>query len=201
MRDPYEVLGVRRDASDDEIKKAYRAASRKYHPDANIDNPKEAEDRFKEVQQAYKAIVEERSGGQSYRGQRQGTRAESREEDSSHLRAAANYINAGYYREAIRILNEMQERNAQWYYFSALANAGIGNAVLAKQYIDRAVAMEPGNPNYRFCKMQMESGGTWYQSRQQSYGMPDLDPANICFRLCLINALCNCCCGGRWLCI
>ena len=201
MIDPYEVLGVRRDASDDEIKKAYRAASRKYHPDANIDNPKENEDKFKEVQQAYKAIVEERSGGQAYSGQRQGTRAESREEDSSHLRAAANYINAGYYREAIHILNEMQERNAQWYYFSALANVGIGNAVLAKQYIDRAAAMEPGNPNYQFLKMQMESGGAWYQSRQQSYGMPELDPTNVCIRLCLINALCNCCCGGRWLCI
>lgn len=39
MIDPYSILGISRDASDDEVKKAYRKLSRKYHPDANIDNP------------------------------------------------------------------------------------------------------------------------------------------------------------------
>ena len=55
MTDPYSLLGVDRNASDDEVKKAYRRFSRKYHPDANINNPnkEEAEAKFKEVQQAY----------------------------------------------------------------------------------------------------------------------------------------------------
>ena len=58
MFDPYSVLGVSRDASDEEIKKAYRKLSRKYHPDANINNPNkaQAEEKFKEVQQAYEQI-------------------------------------------------------------------------------------------------------------------------------------------------
>ena len=57
MTDPYEVLGLKRGASDEEIKKAYRTLSRKYHPDANLDDPKEAEEKFKEVQQAYQQIM------------------------------------------------------------------------------------------------------------------------------------------------
>ncbi|MBQ9120319.1 MAG: J domain-containing protein [Lachnospiraceae bacterium] len=63
--DPYQVLGVSRDASEEEIKKAYRALSRKYHPDANINNPNraQAEEKFKQIQQAYDQIMKARAGG------------------------------------------------------------------------------------------------------------------------------------------
>ena len=65
MRDPYNVLGLERGASDEEVKKAYRTLSRKYHPDANINNPnkEQAEERFKEVQQAYDSIQQEKENG------------------------------------------------------------------------------------------------------------------------------------------
>ena len=68
MSDPYSVLGISRDATDDEVKKAYRSLSRKYHPDANINNPnkEKAEEMFKLVGQAYNQIMKEREGGGSY---------------------------------------------------------------------------------------------------------------------------------------
>lgn len=64
MKDPYEVLGLPHGASEEEVKKAYRNLSRKYHPDANINNPNaaQAEEKFKEVQAAYKSIM-----GRKYR--------------------------------------------------------------------------------------------------------------------------------------
>ena len=65
MNDPYRVLGVSRDASEEEIKKAYKALSRKYHPDANINNPNkdQAEEKFKEIQAAYQQVMKERTEG------------------------------------------------------------------------------------------------------------------------------------------
>ena len=63
MRDPYEVLGVQRGASDDEIKKAYRAKCKRWHPDLNPNDPT-AEEHFKEVQAAYDAITKGDAGPQ-----------------------------------------------------------------------------------------------------------------------------------------
>ena len=64
MKDPYEVLGIQRGASDEEIKKAYRAKCKRWHPDLNPNDPT-AEEHFKEVQAAYDAITKGETGPQS----------------------------------------------------------------------------------------------------------------------------------------
>ena len=65
MSDPYQVLGVPHGATEEEIKKAYRALSRKYHPDANVNNPNkaQAEEKFKEIQAANQQEMKEKTGG------------------------------------------------------------------------------------------------------------------------------------------
>lgn len=240
MRDPYQVLGVSRDASDDEIKKAYRKLSKIYHPDANINNPNkdQAEEKFKEIQQAYQQIMKERElgssqsygqgynqsgyGGQSsYGGQggyyggfggfedffggfgfggQESYRREPESETDMYLKAAANYINSGHYREAMNVLNNISERTAKWYYYSSVANQGLGNNAAAMEHAARAVQLEPNNSTYRSWQQRLESGGSWYSGRQSQYGMPSTNGNGLCLKLCLANLFCNLCCGGGGLC-
>lgn len=223
MLDPYSVLGLSRTAPEDEVKKAYRALSRKYHPDANVNNPNrdKAEEKFKEIQQAYQQIMREREMGSGYDGGGysgnygngfagsfggfgQGgfggfgsSQGASEDEYTIHMRAAANFIRSGHYNEAMNVLNGISNKTAGWYYLSAIANAGIGNNVLALQYAKQAAAMEPNNRDYRNLVYQMESGGTWYQGMQNPYGSAVYMGNDCCMKLCLANLLCNlCCCGG-----
>ena len=212
MIDPYAVLGVSRDATDEEIKKAYRRLSRKYHPDANINNPNkaQAEEKFKQVQQAYEQIMKEREYGHSGSsngygnyggfggfGGNTGTQSGGYEdEESVRRRAAANYIQNGHYQEAFHVLDSLSDRNGEWYYLFAMANMGIGNNVNALDAIREAVRLEPNNMQYQALKNRMEGGGTWYQEMQSPFGgMPSAD-GDICLRLCLANALCGMCCPG-----
>lgn len=210
MTNPYQVLGVSPGASDEEIKKAYRNLSRKYHPDANINNPNknEAEEKFKEVQQAYDQIMKEKQQGGGYGGSYgyntagngygySGNRSyyQSRSE-SPQMQAAANYIANRHYAEALNVLNGIPfgERKARWYYFSALANQGAGNNIIAKEHAKRAVEMEPSNMEYRQFLQHLEYGGTWYTNMGSEYDRPYASAGNWCLSMLFLNMLCNCCC-------
>ncbi len=217
---PYDVLGIDPSASDDEVKKAYRKLSRKYHPDANINNPNkdQAEAKFKEVQAAYTQIMKMREQGTSYGNtgygqgygqgydpfgygpfggyQQSGQQSSGYEDEASmHLKAAANYINSQHYREALNVLNNIVNRSARWYYLSAIANMGIGNNVTAMEHAKRAVDMEPGNPQYMQLLQRLQYGGQWYQQQGESYGGTIFNMSdNWCLKLICLNLFCNCCC-------
>ena len=206
MLDPYKVLGVSRDASMDEIKKAYRNLSRKYHPDANINNPNkdQAEEMFKQVQQAYDQIVKERERGQTgqeswYGGFGGGYQSGYQTQDdqrSMEMRAAANYINAAHYQEALNVLNRITERNGEWYYYHAIASAGAGQEATAMEDARKAMELEPNNPQYQRLYQQLQYGGQWYRDMGNGYGYEQNGSGSNCCCQCLcLNMLCpGCCC-------
>lgn len=241
MKDPYQVLGVSPDAGDDEIKKAYRKLCMKYHPDANVNNPNkaEAEEKFKEVQQAYETLMKKNTGGsdpfgggyqsyggnngnpfggyQSYGGQNGNPFGNGNfgnfgnfggfggfgggEELPPELRAAANYIRNGYYKEALTALEGVRNPTAAWYYYSALAHRGLGNNVTAKEHAERAYRMDPENFAYRNLYQQMQNGSGWYQSQSGPYRSHTIGCNNCCLDSCLLTLFCNlCCCGGSNFC-
>lgn len=211
MRDPYSVLGVSRDATDEEIKKAYRNLSRKYHPDANVNNPnkEQAEERFKEVQQAYDQIMHDKQhggyggyygsayNGSGFDGFGGGYKNAQNTEEDIEMQAAANYIRNRYYQEALNVLNRMTKRTARWYYYSAVANSGAGNNVMASQHIRTAVDMEPSNLEYRQFLQYMENGGSWYQGMGSVYQNPAGSVGRWCVSILLLNLFCNLCCCGN----
>lgn len=183
---PYDILGVSPSATDEEIKKAYRALSRKYHPDANIGKPgeKAAEEKFKQIQQAYTQIMKEREQGYQsyggYGGYQQSGRTAGGDSDTIEMQAAANFINARRFQEALNVLSGIGSRNAQWYYLSAIANAGLGNNIKAQEMAQQAVSMEPNNPQYQMLLSQLQSGRQWYGNMAGGYGRPTIDMNNLC---------------------
>ena len=207
MRDPYQVLGVRPDATDEEIKQAYRRLAKKYHPDLNPGD-EEAARKMQEINAAYEQIKNPEKasrGGQSgyggygygpyggYGGRQQGY-GQSNTEDQYH-RAAFQYIRFGRFQEALNVLNGASTRDAQWYYLSALANDGLGNQVTALEHIRRAVSMDPDNAEYRAALDQIQNGGQAY--RQHAGGYQGFGgKVAACPSLCLCYFLQIFCCRG-----
>lgn len=211
--DPYKVLGVSPNASDDEVKKAYKTLAKKYHPDMNVgaSNMAELERKFKQVQQAYDTIMDMRSGkaaGNTYGsnpyggfggfgGQQQQSNYSA---EDVELRAAANYINARRYREALNALSGISNRTAQWYYLSALANSGLGNTIVAKEHAAKAAQMDPHTPEYAYLRDQLEQGARYYQQRGTNFGrtvFTNRGTGSLCLDLLILNLVCTCCCPFR----
>ena len=198
VADPYRVLGVSPDASDEEIKRAYRLLAKKYHPDLNPGDP-EAARKMQEVNAAYEQIknpekAQPQPGGYGYDpfgGYRQQSYAE--HSDDQYQQAAAQYIRFSRFREALNTLENSSQRDARWYYLSALANQGVGNQVTALEHIRRAVSMEPDNQEYLSALEQIEHGDQAYRRSAgnfRGFTMGGSPCASLC--MCYLAQLLSC---------
>lgn len=198
MTDPYKVLGVSPNASSDEVKKAYRELSKKYHPDSHMNNPLSdlAEEKFKEVQLAYDAIMNQTVSSQGrtnngYGGQSNYSQ-HNQSNDSYEMNAVYNLLYERRYQEALRELGKMSDRSAKWYYFSAVANNGVGNNLIAFEHARQALAMEPSNRDYQNLVNQLQFRTQRYQNTGSMYGRPTMGTGNLCCDLFCADSLCEC---------
>ena len=199
IQDPYKVLGVSPDASDEEIKRAYRLLAKKYHPDLNPGD-QEAARKMQEVNAAYEQIKNpekfQQPNGGGYYDPFGGYRRQNQSGDQ-YQQAAYQYIMFGRYAEAVNILNNCTERTARWYYLSALANDGLGNQVTALEHIRRAVSMEPDNSEYIDALNAIEHGGAAYRKSAGNFRDFTMggDP---CTNMCLCYLAQLFCCRGQF---
>ena len=226
MKNPYEVLGVSENATDEEIKAAYKALAKKYHPDNYVDSPLAdlANEKMKEINEAYDTIQKERSGkgsasgngyyggngtgsyaGNGAYGRNGGNAYGSYSSGNSRLSEVRRLINAGSYAEAEVILNGIPaaDRNAEWNFLMGVLSLQRGWFHDAAKYFDIACTMDPQNPEYRSARLRMNTPGGYY-TRGTVYNEDSANTesefCNICSGLLCANCCLSCCRGNSACC-
>jgi tetratricopeptide (TPR) repeat protein len=197
MKDPYQVLGVSRSATDDEIKKAYRNLARKYHPDNFAGKPEaaaSAETVMKEINEAYDNIQKERSGkggtshGSSYTSSGTTTFYEVR-----------RLISQGLYSDAELIIDSTPagDRGAEWNYLKGCLLTQRGYYYDAIRCIETACYLDPNNMEYREAKnrLRMRASGFGDEYRTAN-NVGNCDLCSLCSALVCCDGCCECC-GGN----
>ena len=194
MRDPYEVLGVSKNATDDEIKSAYRELARKYHPDNYADNPLSdlADEKMKEINDAYDEIVNMR---------RNGGRSKNAENNSYGYNATTSFpevrslINQNRLEQAQEVLDGVPPhmRDAEWYFLNGTVLYRRGWFDNAFTSFATAVRMNPQNPEYRNAmnNAQRQAGPQYNPYRTTNYG-GGCSTCDICQGLICADCCCEC---------
>ncbi len=193
MKTPYQILGVSPDASDEEIKKAYRNLARKYHPDKYQDSDLAdlAAEKMKEINAAYEEIQKIRSG----KGNQNGSFSGNPNASGGDARYAEvrMLINQNQIQRAEQILNAVDpsEQNAEWKFLMGCVMLKKGYYVDAQRLFDQASAMDPRNDEYRYARerlrQQSAAYGGGYRTSSTSFGCCD-----VCSGLMCADCCCEC---------
>lgn len=188
---PYEVLGVSENASDEEIKSAYRELVKKYHPDKYVNNPLSdlAAEKIKEINIAYDMITKERASGKKTAN----TYNNSNYSNGTEFGNIVDLIKQNRLDEAQSMLERMSSssRNAYWYYLMGEIHKRKGWYDNARQYYQTAMNMDPSNYAYRQAYNSMMGSAHTYTT--QSYGRGYRSGDGACD--CCSSLLCaDCCC-------
>jgi DnaJ-class molecular chaperone len=200
MNDPYKVLGVSADASDEEIKKAYRQLARKYHPDKYRDSDLAdlASEKMKEVNAAYEEIKKMRENGgksSSSSGGYSGGYSGSSTSGDYRYNEIRNFINMGNVGQAQQKLYSIpeKERNAEWNFLMGCVALKRGNYMDAQRYFDIACSLDPYNNEYRTAqnnlRQRAQGYGGGYRTNQGGGGCSTCD---ICSGLMCADCCCEC---------
>ena len=191
MNNPYQILGVPENATDEEIKRAYRELARKYHPDNYQNNPLAdlAEEKMKEINAAYETLTKRRAEGQSGR-----TYYEPRYQSggTSVLQQVRQQIHLGNLTQAEALLANCPDHNAEWYFLRGVIRYQRGWMDDARQDYQRACQMDPTNTEYRQALYYMEHGSTKAYSPYAS-SLLEMCCANTCLNpWCVCPLICWC---------
>ena len=193
MNDPYKILGISHDASDKEVKQAYRELVRKYHPDNYHDNPLAdlAQEKMKEVNEAYAEVTRMRESGEKYTPGSSSSRAHGGTPEGIKVRSA---IQTGDIKLAEELLNEFPARNAEWNFLMGGVCYKKGWLDDALNYFQTAVNMNPGNAEYRQALNHMRQGGNTYRpfGRGQMGNEQGCDACDCCAAMLCMNMCCRC---------
>ena len=191
MNDPYSVLGVSKNATDEQIKNAYRELARKYHPDNYADNPLAdlAGEKMKEINDAYDAIMNERKG----RSTGAGSKKANYQSGPSSFPEIRNLINQNRLEEAQVLLDGVPigSRDAEWHFLNGTVLYRRGWFDQAYTNFATACRMNPGNPEYQNAGQNFNRRTTTYQS----YGTR-INPLACCMASLCCSQFC---CGGRFI--
>ncbi len=202
MTDPYKVLGVSATATDEEIKEAYRALVKKYHPDQYSDTPlaELAGEKMKEINEAYDTIIAQRknraAGGYSRSNYSYGGYSTAGSNASSSFSDVRNYIMSGRIADAEQLLNgvPVESRNAEWYFLKGTVLYRRGWLEEAKEHFTRACQMDPGNPEYQSALNQaMNQRSGFYGGYNPNMHMNNVGGCNTC-DICNSLICADCCC-------
>ncbi|MBQ3331125.1 MAG: J domain-containing protein [Ruminococcus sp.] len=198
MKNPYEVLGVSENATDEEIKTAYRNLAKKYHPDNYTDSPLAdlAEEKMKEINEAYDTICEMRRNG-SRSSSSSGTYGTGTSYTRTSYPDVRQYIMNGRLDDAMELLNGVPEgnRNAEWYFLMGMVYSRKGWNDQAYNYFQRAYQMDPGNQEYQAAFNSVNARRTYNNPGYNTTDNMGCSMCDICSGILCANCLCNCCRG------